>query len=78
MEDGGEREIQEAGDVCIRIADTLCCTAETNNLVKQLYSVNKKRVMFLFIYQGIHYVKGKKPASYLCTVRMLNGFFHTF
>jgi len=42
MEDGGEKEIQEAGDVCIHIADTLCCTAETNNIVKQLYSINKK------------------------------------
>ena len=42
MEDGGEREIQEAGDVCIHIADTLCCTAETNNIVKQLYSNNTR------------------------------------
>ena len=26
----GEREVQEGGDICIRIADLLCCTAETN------------------------------------------------
>ena len=38
---GGGREVQEGGDVCIHIADSLCCTAETNTIVKQLYS-NKK------------------------------------
>ena len=26
----GEREAQEGGDIGIRIADSLCCTAETN------------------------------------------------
>ena len=26
---------------CIRIADSLCCTAETDNIVKQLYFNNK-------------------------------------
>ena len=24
------REAQEGGDICIHIADSLCCTAETN------------------------------------------------
>ena len=28
--DGGEREAQEVGDICIYIADSCCCTAETN------------------------------------------------
>ena len=29
---GGEggREVQEGGNICIHIADSLCCTAETN------------------------------------------------
>ena len=27
---GGGREFQEGGDICICIADSLCCTAETN------------------------------------------------
>ena len=27
---GGGREVQEGGDICIHIADSLCCTAETN------------------------------------------------
>ena len=31
-------EIQKRGDICICIADSLYCTAETNNIVKQLYS----------------------------------------
>ena len=28
--DGGEREIQKGGDTCILIADSHCCTTETN------------------------------------------------
>ena len=24
------KEVQEGGDICIHIADSLCCTAETN------------------------------------------------
>ena len=27
---GGGREVQEGGDICIHIADSLHCTAETN------------------------------------------------
>ena len=26
----GGREVREGGDICIHIADSLCCTAETN------------------------------------------------
>ena len=26
------------GDICIHIADSLCYTAETNNIIKQLHS----------------------------------------
>ena len=37
MEVGG-RAVQEGGDICIHIADPLHCTAETNDIVKQLYS----------------------------------------
>ena len=39
--DGGGG-VQEGGDICIHIADSLCCTEETNNTVKQLYSNLKK------------------------------------
>ena len=28
--DGRGREVQEGGDICIHIADSLHCTAETN------------------------------------------------
>ena len=28
--DLNREEIQKRGDICIRIADSLCCTAETN------------------------------------------------
>ena len=27
---GGGREVQEGGDICIHIADSVRCTAETN------------------------------------------------
>ena len=30
-------------DICIHIADSLHCTVETNNIVKQLYSNLKKK-----------------------------------
>ena len=33
--------IEKRVDICICIADSLCCTPETNNMVNQLYS-NKK------------------------------------
>ena len=35
------KEIQKWWEICIHVADLLCCTVETNNIVKQLYS-NKK------------------------------------
>ena len=38
------KEIQKKSrDVCIRIADSLCCTVETNIIVKQLHSKKKKK-----------------------------------
>jgi len=38
------KEIQKKRrDVCIRIADSLCCTVETNIIVKQLHSKKKKK-----------------------------------
>ena len=27
---GGRRQVQEGGEICIHIADSLCCTGETN------------------------------------------------
>ena len=34
------KEVQEGGDLCIHIADSLCCTAETQH-GKELYSKKK-------------------------------------
>ena len=28
--DGGQREVQDGGDICLHTADALCCTAENN------------------------------------------------
>ena len=36
--DINEKEIQKKGGICKHRADSLCFTAETNNIVKQLYS----------------------------------------
>ena len=39
------KEIQTRGDICIHMVDSLCRTADTNNIVKRLYSnkeINKK------------------------------------
>ena len=30
---GGEREGQEGGDICILMADSCCCMAETNTIL---------------------------------------------
>ena len=35
--EGARREAQGGEDICTLIADSCCCTAETNNAVKQLY-----------------------------------------
>ena len=34
----GAREVQEGGDICMHMADSLWCTTGTNSIVKQLYS----------------------------------------
>ena len=39
---GDGREAQEGWDICIHTADSLCCAAETNTALKQLYSNKKK------------------------------------
>ena len=30
--DGGRRELQEGGDICVHIADSLCCITVTNTM----------------------------------------------
>ena len=30
---GGGREAHEGGDICIHMADSQCCTAETNTIL---------------------------------------------
>ena len=37
---GRGTEAKEGGDICIHIDDSLHCTAESNNIVKQSYSNN--------------------------------------
>ena len=40
------KEIHKRGDICIRIADSLCCTAETHTTLKSNYTpikIKKKK-----------------------------------
>ena len=30
---GGQREVQEGGDICITMTDSCCCMAETNTIL---------------------------------------------
>ena len=39
----GGREVQQGGSIHIHIADSIHCTAKTNNIVKQLYSKQNKQ-----------------------------------
>ena len=32
------KEIQERGDICIHIADSFCCTVETNTILQSNYT----------------------------------------
>ena len=41
----GGREAQEGRDICVHMADSLRCTAETNKVVKQLcFNKNNKKI----------------------------------
>ena len=35
---GGEREVQEEGDMCISMVNSSCCMVGTNTILKQLSS----------------------------------------
>ena len=37
------REAQEGGDICISIADSLCCTTETNTLYSNKDELKKNK-----------------------------------
>ena len=39
---GGGREAQKEGDICILIADSCCCTAETNTTLQGNYPIKNK------------------------------------
>ena len=47
MEGGGGREVQEGGDICIHIADSLHCTEETNTTLQSNYTpiIKKKELI---------------------------------
>ena len=49
------KEIHKRGDICIRIADSLCCTAETNTTLLSKYSlikINLKKFKWQYLKAG--------------------------
>ena len=76
------KEIQKGVDICIRIADSLCCTAETSNTVKQLYfNFFKKQCEYtqVNIYKGSKSMGYESQTSSVCSlarpVTILNKFY---
>lgn len=49
MTRGGWEETQGDGRICIHAANSLCCTAEMNTTVKQLYPIINKNKLKLGI-----------------------------
>ena len=39
----GRREVQEAGDLRVLMADSHCCTAETNTMLQSNYALFKNK-----------------------------------
>ena len=44
---GDGKEAQEGGDICMYIANSLCCTAETNTILQRNYTPIKKNLQRL-------------------------------
>ena len=61
--EGGKREVQEGGDICVRVADSCCCMAETNTTM-QSYCPPIKNKFFKKL-QGFMKGKEKKKDSLL-------------
>ena len=40
----GWEQAQEGGDICVLIADSCCCTAETNTTLKSSYPLIKNKI----------------------------------
>ena len=47
MRGGVGKRYKEGEDICIHLADALCCTAETNTMLKSNYSQTQKRIFQL-------------------------------
>ena len=43
--DLNEKEIQKRGDACVRVADPLCCTADTNAALQSNYESESRSVV---------------------------------
>ena len=77
--EGGET--QKGGDICIHIADSLCCTAETNRTLKQLYSNNKIKIKMLGLLnkiQNSHSDLISIKANTFCSIYMSKILYMTY
>ena len=41
--EGGGREVQQGGDICVPVADSCGCMAETNTILESNYPLIKKK-----------------------------------
>ena len=57
---GGGREVHERGDVCIPVAGSRCCPAETSTILKRKYPPIKRKKNMLHPYDGILFGNKKK------------------
>ena len=54
------REAQEERDICVHTVDSHCCTGETDNTVKQLYSNLKDKSNILINKMDTHTKESQK------------------
>ena len=52
MGEGGDRKVQDGGDICIYIADSLCCTSESDRHTQTIKCLGYA-YMYVFI---IHFI----------------------
>ena len=66
-------------DICMRITDSLCCTAETNRTLKQLYSNNKIKMLGLLNkIQNSHSDLISSKANTFCSIYMSKILYMTY
>ena len=66
------RKSNKRGDICTCIADSFCCTVETNNIVKQLYS-KKNFFKIMYVYMKKIYITSKRRDTETVAYKLVEG-----